>query len=222
MFPPRAPFLEPGVGEPPGWSTGEPLVPPWTPSSEADVERENAEGSPTPPPPLIGQGLTDELLLVSHRRRAMKAAARHRVLVAGRLVAVHPHPRGCLHRSARVLGDDALTAPPCARGLCRGVPGADRRAAGRPALGARRLHGDPRTGLRPQRAGRHETADDRFCSGDGARRGLDRKSTRLNSSHGSISYAVFCLKNKKRQIVSRLLLATSVCKLRILAGRITI
>src|SRR5207249_5539756 len=28
--------------------------------------------------------------------------------------------------------------------------------------------------------------------------GLDRKSTRLNSSHVSISYAVFCLKKKKR------------------------
>src|SRR3989337_2732115 len=28
------------------------------------------------------------------------------------------------------------------------------------------------------------------------RRVLDRKSTRLNSSHGSISYAVFCLKKK--------------------------
>src|SRR5207245_7223221 len=27
----------------------------------------------------------------------------------------------------------------------------------------------------------------------------DRKSTRLNSSHGSISYAVFCLKKKKRR-----------------------
>src|SRR6266480_6827111 len=27
----------------------------------------------------------------------------------------------------------------------------------------------------------------------------DRKSTRLNSSHMSISYAVFCLKNKKNQ-----------------------
>src|SRR3989337_3389279 len=26
---------------------------------------------------------------------------------------------------------------------------------------------------------------------------VDRKSTRLNSSHGSISYAVFCLKNKQ-------------------------
>src|SRR2546428_6532948 len=29
---------------------------------------------------------------------------------------------------------------------------------------------------------------------------LDRKSTRLNSSHDQISYAVFCLKKKKRQI----------------------
>src|SRR5438128_5330765 len=28
----------------------------------------------------------------------------------------------------------------------------------------------------------------------------DRKSTRLNSSHGSISYAVFCLKKKKKQL----------------------
>src|SRR5207245_4395696 len=27
----------------------------------------------------------------------------------------------------------------------------------------------------------------------------DRKSTRLNSSHGSISYAVFCLKKKKNK-----------------------
>src|SRR2546429_6829913 len=29
--------------------------------------------------------------------------------------------------------------------------------------------------------------------------GLDRKSTRLNSSHGYISYAVFCLKKKKKK-----------------------
>src|SRR2546422_6802200 len=28
---------------------------------------------------------------------------------------------------------------------------------------------------------------------------VDRKSTRLNSSHGYISYAVFCLKKKKKQ-----------------------
>src|SRR3712207_6990552 len=28
---------------------------------------------------------------------------------------------------------------------------------------------------------------------------VDRKSTRLNSSHANISYAVFCLKKKKKQ-----------------------
>src|SRR3712207_7649593 len=33
---------------------------------------------------------------------------------------------------------------------------------------------------------------------------LDRKSTRLNSSHANISYAVFCLKKKKLQPSSRL------------------
>src|SRR3712207_8727576 len=30
---------------------------------------------------------------------------------------------------------------------------------------------------------------------------LDRKSTRLNSSHANISYAVFCLKKKKQKTV---------------------
>src|SRR5207249_9895746 len=32
----------------------------------------------------------------------------------------------------------------------------------------------------------------------------DRKSTRLNSSHVSISYAVFCLKKKKKQMCAKL------------------
>src|SRR5688572_32627776 len=30
----------------------------------------------------------------------------------------------------------------------------------------------------------------------------DRKSTRLNSSHSQISYAVFCLKKKKKNIIN--------------------
>src|SRR5256885_12593436 len=38
-----------------------------------------------------------------------------------------------------------------------------------------------------------------------SRHGIDRKSTRLNSSHLVISYAVFCLKKKK--ITHRVLLA---------------
>src|SRR3712207_7410940 len=32
---------------------------------------------------------------------------------------------------------------------------------------------------------------------------LDRKSTRLNSSHANISYAVFCLKKKNKNNISR-------------------
>src|SRR3712207_7280532 len=35
--------------------------------------------------------------------------------------------------------------------------------------------------------------------------GGDRKSTRLNSSHANISYAVFCLKKKKKHIDSFLI-----------------
>src|SRR5256884_6307270 len=35
--------------------------------------------------------------------------------------------------------------------------------------------------------------------------GQDRKSTRLNSSHGYISYAVFCLKKKKKTALSCIL-----------------
>src|SRR2546422_6209173 len=50
--------------------------------------------------------------------------------------------------------------------------------------------------------GRHPRAQHRprllaAAAGDGAVLPRDRKSTRLNSSHGYISYAVFCLKKKK-------------------------
>src|SRR3712207_8405058 len=37
--------------------------------------------------------------------------------------------------------------------------------------------------------------------GAGAARAGDRKSTRLNSSHANISYAVFCLKKKHNTII---------------------
>src|SRR5690348_17866729 len=36
----------------------------------------------------------------------------------------------------------------------------------------------------------------------GEARAADRKSTRLNSSHPSISYAVFCLKKKKKKKIN--------------------
>src|SRR2546427_8189892 len=45
-----------------------------------------------------------------------------------------------------------------------------------------------RSRMRPPAGGRHSAL---------GRPGADRKSTRLNSSHSQISYAVFCLKKKK-------------------------
>src|SRR2546422_2224325 len=54
----------------------------------------------------------------------------------------------------------------------------------------------PAAGLRPIVATVLHVAQDV----ERARRGgIDRKSTRLNSSHGYISYAVFCLKKKKKK-----------------------
>src|SRR2546422_1697841 len=38
---------------------------------------------------------------------------------------------------------------------------------------------------------------------------IDRKSTRLNSSHGYISYAVFCLKKKKKKNIEKILRTTT-------------
>src|SRR5690606_40974279 len=43
---------------------------------------------------------------------------------------------------------------------------------------------------------RHQLADPPVCND--LHVALDRKSTRLNSSHVKISYAVFCLKKKKK------------------------
>src|SRR5258707_12251086 len=58
----------------------------------------------------------------------------------------------------------------------------------------------------PADAGRRVDRRGRGDSGGAARDLLrveeDRKSTRLNSSHANISYAVFCLKKKKKSIDS--------------------
>src|SRR2546422_4555847 len=67
------------------------------------------------------------------------------------------------------------------------VPGVGRRRKGRPRDPGEGEPGGARQGsVLPQRVHRvpHHP-------------GRDRKSTRLNSSHGYISYAVFCLKKKK-------------------------
>src|SRR5205809_5272658 len=61
-------------------------------------------------------------------------------------------------------------------------------AATEPGLG-----GDDKAGVHVH--GRHVRRPQMRDQGDAR----DRKSTRLNSSHGYISYAVFCLKKKKKK-----------------------
>src|SRR5690606_39291535 len=72
--------------------------------------------------------------------------------------------------------------------------------AGRPARGPSRWGGGrPSAVSTPGGRGR--------STGTARRTGSDRKSTRLNSSHVKISYAVFCLK-KKNTGISRLIYET--------------
>src|SRR5438445_2221836 len=54
------------------------------------------------------------------------------------------------------------------------------------------LHVQPHSTLEPNDCGRDQNAADHSGLGD-------RKSTRLNSSHANISYAVFCLKKQNIQ-----------------------
>src|SRR3712207_7028935 len=62
---------------------------------------------------------------------------------------------------------------------------------------------------RPDQRGDHRDRDGQLEGPDEGRAqriprllpGGDRKSTRLNSSHANISYAVFCLKKKKKSII---------------------
>src|SRR3712207_8483618 len=71
---------------------------------------------------------------------------------------------------------------------------------GVPAAGARRLRLRLRVALVALGLGLEGDVADRPKAreqGDGEHGGGDRKSTRLNSSHANISYAVFCLKKKK-------------------------
>src|SRR2546428_1444331 len=87
--------------------------------------------------------------------------------------------------------------------LFRSEPGA--RPAGDPES-CRRTGGDPR--LHDPLPG--ENLSD--CAWRHPRRtARDRKSTRLNSSHDQISYAVFCLKKKKKTSQTQLATAYDLC-----------
>src|SRR3712207_7089339 len=63
--------------------------------------------------------------------------------------------------------------------------------------------GEPVLGVETMRANRPRIKKDSLLAAGPARLAqADRKSTRLNSSHANISYAVFCLKKKKRSCLN--------------------
>src|SRR3712207_8470163 len=66
---------------------------------------------------------------------------------------------------------------------------------GRGERSAQRRDRAPPGEVRPHCAGSSSSGS--AATGAGTARRRDRKSTRLNSSHANISYAVFCLKKKK-------------------------
>src|SRR3989475_3728967 len=84
-------------------------------------------------------------------------------------------PRSTLFPYTTLFRSHAWQPLRCRRALAVDPDMADSRVAGHEIV----THGQRRIGLR-----------------------LDRKSTRLNSSHSQISYAVFCLKKKKKNSTS--------------------
>src|SRR5699024_12451252 len=89
---------------------------------------------------------------------------------------LHSFPHDALPISGRKApeGERGMVPRPATETFC--PPGGATRCRPEPGMGGvRKAPLRVRTGFRP---------------------GLDRKSTRLNSSHVSISYAVFCLKKK--------------------------
>src|SRR5947208_7948361 len=87
----------------------------------------------------------------------------------------------------RFFFNDAATTEIYTLSLHDALPISGRLAHERRREGGRRTPAGSRRACRRARAGSHRAS----------RCAQDRKSTRLNSSHQIISYAVFCLKKKK-------------------------
>src|SRR3712207_8223776 len=87
-------------------------------------------------------------------------------------------PYTTLFRSHRRAGQPFRQTPGAPPGVAQEMDLADGRGGGGPRCHRVGLVPAPEVAVRP-----------------------DRKSTRLNSSHANISYAVFCLKKKKKQCV---------------------
>src|SRR3712207_7841372 len=78
----------------------------------------------------------------------------------------------------------------------------DRRAGGHAGVGHDDVHAAEAVDGGGERRGHRLLAGDVAAHGQPGVAERDRKSTRLNSSHANISYAVFCLKKKNTPPIS--------------------
>src|SRR5256885_11950881 len=97
--------------------------------------------------------------------------------------------------SADALGGKSID---CAAECCRGAPEGDSRRARESGNGNHHVSAVQRAGAKSSSEVVRSRASDEITSS--IEPAGDRKSTRLNSSHLVISYAVFCLKKKKREL----------------------
>src|SRR5690349_5457978 len=97
----------------------------------------------------------------------------------------------------------------------RARPSTPRPTGSSPDSARRRERGGPRGGPDADRSGVRGCGDVRVRRRVRAavRAGADRKSTRLNSSHVEISYAVFCLKKKNKFALSLTVAISSLIEL---------
>src|SRR6266542_474643 len=139
------------------------------------------------------QGLVRSVF-AAERERALDAAAQPGVATRAILSGLEEAQHGADGRQPLLLPGDLEEPQPDVRHLRLSGQAAPRdrrppaggKAPGQPAIRSHR-RGDA---LRRDRCAREQSRVPQHPA--------DRKSTRLNSSHGSISYAVFCLKKKKK------------------------
>src|SRR2546430_6057628 len=203
----RFPLPEPDVGADAEHSMCLPVGELFRVVGKVNPDRAEAEVAPDHPP---------EVGLV------VRSARRHACIVVipdpGRDVRLDAHDRRGqwhaqpnraeqhgLHRSGHGAGSDlqAVTAAELQVDGDRDEAAADQAERGRAAEGGYPLADEVGLPGRHPAGQRARAGPEHDPAPDGVASPRDRKSTRLNSSHSQISYAVFCLKKKKKQCDTR-------------------
>src|SRR5579885_3581849 len=168
------------------------------------VSANRADGARGVDAPACGDFALQRVQLVNGREESLAQLLDREVRLDREHQSGHARDERRRHRSARVLL--ILAVEPCAQNLFAGRGDVDVlravvREGGQAVVAVERGDRDDVRQLVVRRKVRRAVGVLRVVARGGDE---DRKSTRLNSSHVSISYAVFCLKKKKKNILKSL------------------